>query len=162
MSDCPTYRNITRLGVRALAWVDSHNQREGAMKVFIGGSFASRARLRSARTRLETLGYTVLAEWLDQPKEVWPDLILASNQARRDTQQIQEANFFIFDTLDPSTFGNNFVEFGIAMTRFGPRYIVGPLRNHYHVFGHTKRFDNWETCLEFIRPPIWNGGYARH
>lgn len=119
------------------------------MRVYIGGSFASRGRLRAERDRLRGMGYTVVASWIDEPGESWPDVVRSRAQAARDMEEMQTADLFIFDTLEPSTFGNNFVEWGIALTRSGPKYLVGEPLNHYHLL-LSRGFDSWEELAQWL------------
>lgn len=116
------------------------------MNIFIGGSFASRKRLRRYRAELMRRGYTVYADWLDERAEAWPDRDACRQQVVRDILQLKAGDVFIFDTRQRSTFGNNFVEFGLALSRSGPKFIVGPYRNHYH-FLATEQYKTWDALL---------------
>ena len=132
------------------------------MKVYIAGCFESKARLELEAARLERAGYTVLSSWLkEQPLqrtgaddtatgtgEVTPDQALA--YAGRDLRAVKEADLFILDTLDINVRGGREVEFGISLTRFIRRYIVGPNRNVFHEMAN-RTFDNWGLLHAYLR-----------
>ena len=119
------------------------------MIVFIAGSFAARRRLQTYRQKLRDLGYTVSSSWLDEPIETWPAVEQSKAQAIRDLQEIKVADAFILDTIDCTTMGNSYIEFGFALGRMMPKYIIGPRRNHYLLIG-ARQFETWEDFLDFF------------
>ena len=129
------------------------------MNVFIAGAFTARGRLREHRQVIRDLGHVCTCSWMDELKETWPDFEDSARQAIRDMIEIKACDCFILDTIDPSTFGNSYTEFGFSLGRMHPRYVVGPFRNHYQLLC-TRRFEGWEQFHEFFHAGISERGHA--
>ena len=114
--------------------------------VYLAGAFSNRYRLREIREELIRRGYAVLSSWLDREDETWPATKPSREEARRDLLEMQQMDIFIVDTLIASTMGNNFCEFGFALSHPCQKYRVGPARNHYHLL--IPGFQTWKELLD--------------
>ena len=133
-------------------------------RIYIAGFYDTRARLRPYRDALNAMGYKVLSTWMDEMEtnETYTvagegKIMLEARKgdltyfAVRDITEIKSADLFIIDTLDETPRGGREVEFGIALTRHIPRYMVGPIRNVFHYLA-AAHFDTWEELLGFLSP----------
>lgn len=120
------------------------------MKVYLAARFESRWRLRDVALELAVLGYQLVSSWLVEPTPLELSEEDKKQIAIRDLSELKAADLLILDTLDENIRGGREVEWGIALTRAIPRYIVGPARNVFH-FLATRRFDSWNEAVQFFR-----------
>lgn len=120
------------------------------MTIFIAGSFAARARLRPIRDQLRAMGYTVRSHWLDETTECWGNPHACLLQVTRDITDINGSDMIILDTVDVTTYGNSYTEWGVGLGRMMRKYLVGPPRNHYHYLA-MKIFPDWDECFQFLQ-----------
>lgn len=116
----------------------------------MAGSFAARERLRQIRERLRSMGYTVHSQWLDETTECWGNPHACLLQMTRDITDINGSDMIILDTIDVTTYGNSYTEWGVGLGRMMRKYLVGPPRNHYHYLA-TRLFDTWDECIGFLQ-----------
>ncbi len=130
-------------------------------KVYLAGRFEDKDRLTVEAARLNAIGYRVISAWLlEQPLQRTGanDIATGTGEvteaqaqyyALRDLAEIKEADIFVVDTQEVNVRAGREVEFGLALTRMIPRYIVGPARNVFHQLA-TRRFTSWEELHEFF------------
>ena len=118
--------------------------------IFMAGSFNARERLRPIRERLRSMGYTVRSRWLDETTECWGNPPACIAQVTRDLEDINGSDVIILDTIDVTTFGNSYTEWGAGLGRMMRKYLVGPPRNHYHYLA-MQRFPTWDECFQFLQ-----------
>ena len=138
------------------------------MRVYIAGRFEDRARLAAEAQRLQNLGpvCTVISSWLKEfdpvgmTEHTVATAAITPAEARayavRDIQEVKTANVFILDSQGTNIRAGREVEWGIALTRMIPRYIVGPARNVFHELA-TRRYDTWDAFLEEFAPVCREG-----
>jgi hypothetical protein len=117
------------------------------VKVYVAGFFDSQARLKETALRLADLGYEITSTWLDEVPTPDPDEHYLNMCAIRDLEDIKRSDAVILDTQDINPRGGREVEWGVALTRMIPRYIVGPSRNVFHRLA-TLHFTTWESALD--------------
>jgi len=122
------------------------------VKVYIAGSFNDKDRIKPYRDQLRNLGFKVRSSWLDTPQInsfVGMTEAVKRQEAQRDFNEIDEADFVIVDTTTPSSSGGYEIETGYALG-LGKRFmLVGPAHNVFHTLA-GKQFVTWEECLAHL------------
>ena len=126
------------------------------MKIYIGGSFSARLRLRPIRDQIWALGHEVASTWLDEITK--PDFITIDafnfKLALKDLCEISSADLVIIDTIDRSSTGGSDSEFGFAIGQFHKKtvWVVGPKRSVFHQLT-DRHFDygDWDVALYVLR-----------
>jgi len=124
------------------------------MKVYIAGKYESRARLREESHAIQVKGHRMLSTWMNETAtreeglEI-PDYALLA--AKRDVEEVTDADLFIVDTFDVSTTGGRHVEMGLALASGVPVWVVGPLGgNIFHTLA-SRTFASWHEVHRSIK-----------
>lgn len=124
-------------------------------RVYIAALFEARGRLLPYAQELVRRGYKVTSRWLheNEVEEEGHDddarKALHAEIAWRDCEDVSDADLLILDTLNEDVRGGREVEWGLALARRMPRYIVGPRRNVFHALA-TRIFTDWGEALRFF------------
>ena len=121
------------------------------MKVYLAGSFIAQHRLRGIRDKLFATGHAVVGSWLDEvakPDDM-PKEIFDKQLAIKDLTEVREADCIILDTLEDSTTGGRYVEWGYAFGHAKLRYHVGPIKSIFERIADA-HFDTWDSLFEYF------------
>lgn len=113
------------------------------MKIYIASKFESAQRIRREAAQLQAKGHRIVSTWTNEVVSREEAEIIPSYRqqaARRDIDEVCDADLFIIDTLDESNTGGREVELGLVFGRqalHGPPrpcelLRVGPVRNIFH------------------------------
>lgn len=129
------------------------------MKIYISAGFTARERLRPIRDALWAMGHEVVSSWLDetaQPASM-PRDVFFKKLGIKDVAEVQSADLLISDHLEPSTSGGRDIEMGVALGRHQhiQVWMVGepPRLSPFHLLA-DERFEDWEACLDYLRPGV--------
>lgn len=124
------------------------------MKVYISGSYSSKARLRAEGLRLHDLGHDVTSSWLYET--VKPDALTDGQWRRRlaekDIAEVYASDCIILDLCEPSTTGGRYCEWGVALAPGSMmlRYTVGNTDRRFFTQLADEQYDSWDQLiLEF-------------
>lgn len=117
---------------------------EATIKIYIASKFESAPRIRREAAQLQAKGHRIVSTWTNEVvSREEADAIpqYREQAARRDVEEVLDADLFIIDTLDESNTGGRDVELGIMLarrsmvsfsSRAGEIRRVGPARNIFH------------------------------
>lgn len=128
-------------------------------KIYIGGSYNARPRIRNEAKYLIDSGHVVLSRWYNEEdplEKIWDGVSYggraAEAMAMGDAYDIMEADVVIIDSINKSSSGGSDTELGMALMRS----LVGrPLRvihigPYVNIFQNLARehYQTWEEMLE--------------
>ena len=127
------------------------------MRLYLGGKFSARFRLREIRAQLRALGFSCDSTGMDDDGGDYPvPRERALLEAPRDLAQIRAAQVFVLDTLDDSRTGGREVEYGFSLGWASAwqglglpaplTVLVGPVRNIFHELADHRCAD-WPEAL---------------
>ena len=120
-------------------------------KIYIAANFSGRKVLHKTATKLERAGHRITSRWITEGNnrryKNWHTRATAA--ALRDKADVERAELMILDTLNKTRRGGREVEFGIALQKGIPCWLVGQRRNIFHEFA-TKRFSSWKECVKAL------------
>ncbi len=136
------------------------------MKFYIASKFKSRHRINVWNKRIESLGLANTCPWflLDTDESADDDSLGGYNReefavmADRDLSGIREADIFILDTHDYSDTGGREVELGAAIILGKVIFLVGPIRNLFHMHPGIMSFKSWDGIITYIEIQYCNEG----
>lgn len=137
------------------------------IKVYIGGSFSARHRIRAEAEKLEGYGYRVLSHWFKDEhfiEKAWDNNFggdVAELMAMGDLYQLLEAQLVIIDTIDKSSTGGSDSEIGAAIAKAiltgTPNVVhIGPYRNIFQNLAR-EHYDSWEEFFEKLELGLYGG-----
>lgn len=137
------------------------------IKVYVGGSFSSRQRIRKEAEKLASYGYHVLSHWFKEEHFVeksWDGNFggdVADLMAMGDFYQLLEAQLVIIDTIEKSSTGGSDSEIGAAVMKSlltgTPNVVhIGPYRNIFQKLAR-EHYDSWEEFFIKLELGIYGG-----
>lgn len=129
------------------------------MKVYLAAPFQWIDQMRVYAAELRAGGVTVTSRWLEETHkstdDKLPNLTHEQHQfyALQDVEDVAAADVFVLFT-DPSktiVHAGRHVEFGIAVQRKIPIYVVGLEReNIFHHLPQVTHFENWVPVRDYL------------
>lgn len=129
-----------------------------AKKIYIASKFHSRYRLRPIKAELQSLGFEVLSKWMDVDRNVDKSADIDSlgnniedsvKEAKSDSGEIKNCDYFILDTQDETNTGGREVELGMALALNKRCFRIGPARNVFHFM--CVNLENWPDAIQFLQ-----------
>ena|SRR3990167_11325801 len=122
------------------------------MKIYVSGSFVSQKRLRKMADELWHQGHTVVGTWLQETAKPidMPQKIFYKQLGIKDLTEVKEADCLIMDTIDPSSTGGRYCEWGFSFGQQKLRYVVGDVKGVFDVLADVE-FKSWDDLLEFFK-----------
>jgi hypothetical protein len=137
------------------------------MRFYLAARYSRREEINLYRKILESLGHVVTSRWLrgnhqmpdltgEEPLEIYHDKEV-QRFALEDLQDIYAADAIVCFTEPPrstATRGGRHVEFGIALERGMPIFVVGPRENVFYYLDavhHFLDFDRFRDYLETVK-----------
>jgi len=127
------------------------------MNVYLAGRYSRREELRGYANELSSLGWTVVARWLQGSHTLDErGLSVQGEQSERarfaceDWDDVTFADVCISFTEQPrasNSRGGRHVEFGAAMALGKRCIVIGPRENVFHYLPDLEHFDTWEEFM---------------
>lgn len=121
-------------------------------KIYLAAASYRQKEIRNNHRKLERRGFEVVSSWVFMRS--LGEVAKFSSEAKRDLQQIDEADLVIAFTEDPKTkkytTGGRHVETGYAIAKGKKILIVGPRENVFHYLGHPQ-FDSFKEVLIYLQ-----------
>ena len=129
------------------------------MKFYIASKFKSRHRIKVWNQKIESLGLVNSCPWflLDTDESADDDSLGGYNKeefavmADRDLSGVREADIFILDTHDLDETGGREAELGAALMLGKVIFLVGPIRNLFHMHPGVRGFNSWDDIISHIK-----------
>lgn len=120
------------------------------MKVYLAAPYSWKDQINVFAAELRASGIIVTARWLEEPHKPdtqMPELTHEQHlfYAVQDIEDVRAADLLIFFT-DPTkriVRGGRHVEFGVAVERGMPIYVLGEHENIFHHLPNVSHFENW-------------------
>jgi nucleoside 2-deoxyribosyltransferase len=138
------------------------------MKVYLAAPYPEKEMMNMYAAQLRREGITVTSRWLEEPHapttgmgDLTPDQHL--EYALQDIQDVRAADILVFFT-DPTktlTRGGRHVEFGIAVERGIPIYVVGGFENIFHYLLNVVHMEDWQQAKHAVLAANWLTTYDR-
>lgn len=128
------------------------------MKIYLAAPYQRKDFINLLATELRKLGLEVTSSWLNEPHSSNTQPQELTEEKRReyaiqDVIDIRRADIFVLFT-DPSktiTRAGRHVEFGIALERGMPIYVIGSEReNLFHYYPGVMHFADWNAFLDRV------------
>jgi nucleoside 2-deoxyribosyltransferase len=128
------------------------------MKVYLASPYSQKNQMNTYAAELRAGGVEVTSSWLEEthaPNVQMHELTHEEHlqYAYRDIKDVQAAKIFVFFTDPTKTLvrGGRHVEFGIAVERGMPIYVVGEEReNIFHHLPKVIHFKRWENVRDLL------------
>lgn len=128
------------------------------MKVYLAAPYSAKDLIKGYANELRASGVEVTSSWLDEPHKPntqMHDLTHEEHQgyAVRDVQDVQVADILVLFTDSTKTIirAGRHVEFGIAVQRKIPIYVVGDLyENIFHHLPGVTHFKSWTILSQML------------
>jgi len=122
------------------------------MNVYIAGKYTAKDRLKVERDRIRALGFECPSTWMDETHTDYTasEELMVEN-AKRDLEEVGEADWLIIDTQDMSNTGGREVELGYAFSIGIHVSLVGPKRNIFHAL-ITDCVKDWDALFRRLGP----------
>jgi nucleoside 2-deoxyribosyltransferase len=139
------------------------------MRVYLAAPYVKKDQINEYAAELRAGGIEVTASWLDEPHKPTTQMQELTHEehqkyAIQDVKDVQAADILIFFTDPTKTIirAGRHVEFGIAIHRRIPIYVVGEEReNIFHHLPKVVHFKEWPLLREFLLLVAENGLYAQ-
>jgi nucleoside 2-deoxyribosyltransferase len=120
------------------------------VKVYLAAPFSWKDQINVFAKELREAGITVTSRWLEEPHSPnvqMPELTDEQHRfyGQQDVDDVRVADLLVFFT-DPTkriVRGGRHVEFGIAIERGTPIYVLGDRENIFHHLPRVYHFENW-------------------
>jgi nucleoside 2-deoxyribosyltransferase len=128
------------------------------MKVYLAAPYSWKDQMNVFAKELREHGIVVTSRWLEEPhSEQAGQTVELNNEwrrfyARQDVEDVRAADLLVFFT-DPTkriVRGGRHVEFGIAIEREMPIYVLGDQENIFHHLPNVWHCQNWEQIKSAI------------
>lgn len=135
------------------------------MKIYLAAQYSRKDEMREYAEDLELYGHEVVSSWIwePHPANMTLDRLTdgqACSIAMKDVVEVCQSDMMIFFAIGPATAtarGGRHVEFGVAIARNKPIWVVGPKENIFHYLPNVRHFDSWNDLLnELPEPPVTN------
>jgi nucleoside 2-deoxyribosyltransferase len=128
------------------------------MKVYLAAQYARRDELRQYREQLNAQGIYVTSRWLNERESLTTNMGDHSvdfyiETANIDIEDIDAADALVFFAEDPLVGikrGGRHVEFGYALAKGKPIYVINYKENVFHYLQGIQHFDTFEDFIAFI------------
>jgi nucleoside 2-deoxyribosyltransferase len=128
------------------------------MRVYLAAPYSFKELMNQCAAELRVAGVVVTSSWLEEthaPTVQMHEITAAEHQmyAFRDLTDIQESDIFVFFTDPTKTIvrAGRHVEFGVAVQRKIPIYVVGEDReNIFHYLPRVTHFKKWEAVRDLL------------
>jgi nucleoside 2-deoxyribosyltransferase len=128
------------------------------MRVYLAAPYVKKNEIKAYATELRAGGVEVTSSWLDEPHDpsMGPkDLTPKQNQkyAVTDVFDVRRAQVFVLftDKTKAVIRAGRHVEFGVAVERSMPIYVVGEEReNIFHYLPFVTHVDSWERLRDYL------------
>lgn len=126
-------------------------------KIYLAASYLRGIEMRNYREMLHILGHEVVSSWLNAHEQIG-DMELCSYLrnlcAMRDVTDVFSAEVMFFFSESPTevTTGGRHVEFGIALAKGIPIFVIGHKENIFHYLGGPiQHFDDFEEAIAELK-----------
>lgn len=119
------------------------------MKFYIASRFSRAAGMREAVADIRKIGHETTSRWMFFEQDDNPETQM--QWSANDLADVRAADGLIFFAEYPDAgfmTGGRHVEFGIAVERGIPIYVIGPKENIFHWLEYVEHFNTWEDFLE--------------
>lgn len=127
------------------------------MQFYLASRFENQKVLRGHRERIQDLGHTVQARWLDcesnRPRVGTPEWAAHCEHWQTiDLEDIESCDILISDqSCDmTNTTGGNFVEFGFALARHKDIWVIGKRPNAFFYNPDVEFYLNWDRVYRAL------------
>ena len=128
------------------------------MKVYLAAPYSAKDQIKKYDAELRAAGVNVVSSWLDEihpPTTQMHDLSHEEHQqyAIQDVKDVQAADILVFFTDPTKTIirAGRHVEFGIAVQRRIPIYVVGEdFENIFHHLPRVTHFESWDSLHDLL------------
>jgi nucleoside 2-deoxyribosyltransferase len=134
------------------------------MKIYLASRYSRREELCKYRDELVAMGHVVTSRWLngnhqidDQGLSVEAKAEERQRFALEDFTDVIQADALIAFTEPPratNSRGGRHVEFGIALGRMMPVYVVGPRENVFHCLNDVRQFETFDDLCRCAFAPF--------
>lgn len=127
------------------------------MRVYLASPYSQKEQMHHYAAELRTNDIIVTSSWLDEPhapetqmQDLTPDQ--HRTYALQDIKDVQAADILVFFTDKTKTIvrGGRHVEFGIAVQRRIPIYVIGDFENIFHYVPRVIHFTKWATVRNML------------
>ena len=138
------------------------------MRVYLAAPYSRKTEINQYAAELRAGGIEVTSSWLDEPHKPTTQMHELTHEehqqyAIQDVKDVQAANILVFFT-DPTKAiirAGRHVEFGIAVQRGTPIYVVGEeCENIFHHLPKVIHFKTWKTLRDLLIVVADNHLYA--
>lgn len=128
------------------------------MKIYLAAPYSRKDEINKYAAELRAGGVIVTSSWLDEPHKPTTQMqelthVEHMQYAVQDIKDVQAAKLLVF-FIDPTgsiVRGGRHVEFGIALERRMPIFVVGNQReNIFHHMPGVTHFDSWEKVRDLL------------
>ena len=128
------------------------------MRVYLAAPYSRKTEINQYAAELRAGGIEVTSSWLDEPHKPTTQMHELTHEehqqyANQDVKDVQAADILVFFT-DPTgsiVRGGRHVEFGIALERRMPIFVIGNQReNIFHHMPGVMHFDSWEKVRDLL------------
>lgn len=133
-----------------------------ATSVYLAAAYSSKDEIRRYADQLSEMGLDVTAQWLDEPHAASvpftsrdPEELRAF--ARRDIDDIERSDVFLFFSLDPeqpTRRGGRHVELGLAIAMKKRIIVIGPRENIFHFLPGVEVVRTWGEAIRLLATPM--------
>jgi nucleoside 2-deoxyribosyltransferase len=128
------------------------------MKIYLASQYSWKERLIDYAKQLREDGIIVTSRWLEEPHKsnsLMSDVSesLLTEYATCDLEDTEAADIVVFFSVpetQPTSRGGRHVEFGYALAKGIPIYVVGPKENIFHYHGLVRHFATWDDVYDYI------------
>lgn len=123
------------------------------MRIYLASRYSRLDELQAVRRELHSMGHVVTSRWLNGEHQAENDRLEPGAEAERfayeDLKDVLRAELVISFTEKPRTTssrGGRHVEFGVALGRGIPVWIIGPRENVFHCISDVHQFGSFEQA----------------
>lgn len=127
------------------------------MKVYLASPYSQKEQMKIYAAELRAGDVICTASWLDEPHSPATQLSEVSPEdnkkyAIQDIKDVQAADILVFfaDSTKTIVRAGRHVEFGIAVQRRIPIYVIGGYENIFHFLPRVIHFTKWELVRDML------------
>ena len=127
------------------------------MRIYLAAPYSQKEQMQRYAAELQANDIIVTSSWLAKPHAPETQMKdLTSDQHRayamQDIKDVQAADILVFFTDQTKTIvrGGRHVEFGIAVQRRIPIYVIGDFENIFHYLPRVIHFKKWATVRNML------------
>lgn len=127
------------------------------MKIYLAAPYKSKELMSTYAAELRAGGITVTSSWLNEPHKPETQMGDLTHEQHRayalqDIKDVQAADILVFFTDKTKTIvrGGRHVEFGVAVQRRIPIYVIGDFENIFHHLPRVIHFTKWAAVRNML------------